>query len=174
METGESPWQAVVREVIEEVGLQIQVERVLGIYSVPERGDLVFTFLCVPVGGVILTSEEADEVRWFTRNTIPSNTSRRQLERIEDAYANSIPFASPMPNKALQPTVPPPLRFGSTAAELGRLGVKQPNATLSSMSRADWLKEEIGWLKVAFGIAVALDASLVAWLPRTMQRRALS
>ncbi len=25
-------------------------------------------------------------------------------------------------------------------------------------------KEEIGWLKVAFGIAVALDASLVAWL----------
>ncbi len=89
VETGESPWQAVVREVIEEVGLQIQVERVLGIYSVPERGDLVFTFLCVPVGGVILTSEEADEVRWFTRNTIPSNTSRRQLERIEDAYANS-------------------------------------------------------------------------------------
>jgi hypothetical protein len=32
------------------------------------------------------------------------------------------------------------------------------------MSRADRLKEEIGWLKVAFGIAVALDASLVAWL----------
>jgi drug/metabolite transporter (DMT)-like permease len=32
------------------------------------------------------------------------------------------------------------------------------------LSRADRLKEEIGWLKVAFGIAVALDASLVAWL----------
>ncbi|MBX6419630.1 MAG: hypothetical protein IRZ06_01290 [Nevskia sp.] len=32
------------------------------------------------------------------------------------------------------------------------------------MSKADRLKEEIGWLKVAFGIAVALDASLVAWL----------
>jgi drug/metabolite transporter (DMT)-like permease len=32
------------------------------------------------------------------------------------------------------------------------------------MSRADRLKEEIGWLKVAFGIAVALDASVVAWL----------
>ena len=34
----------------------------------------------------------------------------------------------------------------------------------SSMSKADRLKEEIGWLKVAFAIAVALDASLVAWL----------
>ena len=32
------------------------------------------------------------------------------------------------------------------------------------MSKADRLKEEIGWLKIAFGIAVALDASLVAWL----------
>ncbi|AWN16336.1 hypothetical protein [Salinisphaera sp. LB1] len=26
------------------------------------------------------------------------------------------------------------------------------------------MKEAIGWLKVAFGIAIALDASVVAWL----------
>lgn len=32
------------------------------------------------------------------------------------------------------------------------------------MSKADRIKEEIGWLKLGFGIAVALDASLVAWL----------
>lgn len=32
------------------------------------------------------------------------------------------------------------------------------------MSKADRLKEEIGWLKVVFAIATALDASLVAWL----------
>jgi len=32
------------------------------------------------------------------------------------------------------------------------------------MSRADKLKEEIGWLKVVFGILVATDLSLVAWL----------
>lgn len=32
------------------------------------------------------------------------------------------------------------------------------------MSRADRLKEEIGWLKVIFAVSVALDASLVAWL----------
>jgi drug/metabolite transporter (DMT)-like permease len=32
------------------------------------------------------------------------------------------------------------------------------------MSKVDRLKEEIGWLKVAFAIAAALDASLVAWL----------
>jgi len=32
------------------------------------------------------------------------------------------------------------------------------------MSKADRLKEEIGWLKVVFAVCVALDASLVAWL----------
>ena len=32
------------------------------------------------------------------------------------------------------------------------------------MSKTDKLKEEIGWLKVIFGILVATDISLVAWL----------
>lgn len=32
------------------------------------------------------------------------------------------------------------------------------------MSKGDRIKEEIGWLKVAFGIAIALDASVVAGL----------
>lgn len=32
------------------------------------------------------------------------------------------------------------------------------------MSKIDKLKEEIGWLKVIFGILVATDISLIAWL----------
>ena len=32
------------------------------------------------------------------------------------------------------------------------------------MARIDRLKEEIGWLKVVFGILVAIDASLLGWL----------
>ena len=32
------------------------------------------------------------------------------------------------------------------------------------MSKIDRIKEEIGWLKVAFGVAAALDASIIAWL----------
>ena len=32
------------------------------------------------------------------------------------------------------------------------------------MSKIDRIKEEIGWLKVAFGVAAALDASVIAWL----------
>ncbi len=32
------------------------------------------------------------------------------------------------------------------------------------MSKAERIKEEIGWLKLVFGILVAIDVSLVAWL----------
>ncbi len=32
------------------------------------------------------------------------------------------------------------------------------------MPKIDRLKEEIGWLKLVFGILVAIDASLVGWL----------
>ncbi len=32
------------------------------------------------------------------------------------------------------------------------------------MSKIDRLKEEIGWLKIIFGILIATDISLVAWL----------
>ena len=32
------------------------------------------------------------------------------------------------------------------------------------MSKAERLKEEIGWLKVIFGIFVATDISMIAWL----------
>ena len=30
--------------------------------------------------------------------------------------------------------------------------------------RSDGIKEELGWLKVIFGVLVAIDASLVAWV----------
>jgi hypothetical protein len=32
------------------------------------------------------------------------------------------------------------------------------------MSKADGIKEELGWLKVVFGVLVAVDVSLVAWV----------
>jgi ADP-ribose pyrophosphatase YjhB (NUDIX family) len=86
VEPNESPWAAVVREVEEEVGLLVRVERLIGVYSVPEKSDLMLNFLCVPIGGALRLSAEADEIRWFTRAGVPRNTLPRHIERIEDAY----------------------------------------------------------------------------------------
>jgi len=41
------------------------------------------------------------------------------------------------------------------------------------MSKADRFKEEIGWLKVAFGIAVAVAVSLVGWLAQNYETASL-
>lgn len=87
VEPGESPRAAVAREVEEEVGLLVRVERLLGVYSVPQRTDLVMNFLCVVTGGAPRQGDEADDIRWFDRKSIPSNTLPRHLERIEDAYS---------------------------------------------------------------------------------------
>ncbi|HEY2824559.1 MAG TPA: hypothetical protein VGI83_03345 [Gemmatimonadales bacterium] len=32
------------------------------------------------------------------------------------------------------------------------------------MPRSDGIREELGWLKVIFGVLAAIDASLVAWV----------
>jgi len=32
------------------------------------------------------------------------------------------------------------------------------------MSKSDRIKEELGWLKLVFGLLVAVDVSLIAWL----------
>jgi ADP-ribose pyrophosphatase YjhB (NUDIX family) len=89
VEANESPWDAVVREVAEEVGLMARVERLLGVYSVPSRADLVLNFLCVSVSGEIRLSDEADAIQWFSREDIPPNTLPRQRERIDDAFDHS-------------------------------------------------------------------------------------
>jgi len=87
VEETESPWAAVVREVQEEVGLIVRVERLLGVYSIASKADLVLNFLCTVVGGVERLSAEADAIGWFERASIPPNTLPRHAARIEDAYA---------------------------------------------------------------------------------------
>jgi 4-hydroxybenzoate polyprenyltransferase len=38
------------------------------------------------------------------------------------------------------------------------------------MAQLDGVKEELGWLKVVFAVAVAIDASLIAWLAQAYAR----
>jgi len=38
------------------------------------------------------------------------------------------------------------------------------SGSLEIVAKIDRLKEEVGWLKVVFGVLVAIDASLLGWL----------
>ena len=86
-EENETPWQAAIREVAEETGLQVEVEKLVSIGSRPERQDLVFTFICKIVGGEMKKTREADDIQYFALANIPANTPPSKLDRIKDALA---------------------------------------------------------------------------------------
>jgi 8-oxo-dGTP diphosphatase len=85
VESGESPWQAVVREVKEEVGLDVEVERLVGVYSWPGEDDLTLTFACKAVGGELSASDESSGARYFRWNDLPPNTFQEHRKRVGDA-----------------------------------------------------------------------------------------
>jgi len=82
MELGESISQAVMREVKEETGFAVEVERLVGIYSDPGhivaysdgevRQQFSICFACRVVGGDFAESDESLDVRFFT----PADVSR--------------------------------------------------------------------------------------------------
>jgi len=84
----EAPWETVVREVKEEVGLDVEVERLAGVYSKRNQDDLVFSFVCRVVGGELTLTDEADQIEYFSIGEIPKNTSPKQVERIKDVLAD--------------------------------------------------------------------------------------
>lgn len=85
LESGEVPWEGVLREVKEEVGINVRVVRLQGLYSKPDKNEVVFSFICEHIGGEITLSDEADKISYFAFDDFPKNTSPRQVERIKDA-----------------------------------------------------------------------------------------
>jgi 8-oxo-dGTP diphosphatase len=89
VESGELPTEAVIREVREETGLDVVVERLVGVYGKAEKEELVFAFVSSVVGGQLSVTDETDESRYFEIGNIPANTIPKQVERIHDAVGLS-------------------------------------------------------------------------------------
>jgi ADP-ribose pyrophosphatase YjhB (NUDIX family) len=86
MESGETPWDGVIREVREETGFEVAVERLVGVYSwAPCKDEIIFSFVCRVTGGTPATSEESDDVRFFAPDELPANTFPEHVHRLRDA-----------------------------------------------------------------------------------------
>jgi ADP-ribose pyrophosphatase YjhB (NUDIX family) len=83
-EKGETPWEGVIREVKEETGFNVEVKKLTGIYSKPHEDDVAIQFMCNVIGGEMKTNKEADKIRYFAFEEIPSNTVSKQVERVKD------------------------------------------------------------------------------------------
>lgn len=90
--SGETPWDGVIREVKEEVGLDVAVQRLVGVYKDEARDDIVFSFLCEIVGGEMTLTDEADAIAYFPFEQIPQNMHIHHLARIQDMLFDAETF----------------------------------------------------------------------------------
>jgi len=88
MENGESPWDGLKREVKEETGLEVEISKLAGVYSKPDKNEVVLSFICKKIGGEITLNDEADKIEFFEINKLPPNTPPKQAERIGDSITN--------------------------------------------------------------------------------------
>src|SRR5437867_3266053 len=97
VEPGESVSEALVREVMEETGLEVAPVRLVGVYSAPALGQVVTypdgnvihyvssSFECRIVGGSLACGSESMELEWFPPDALPDELMPMHRIRIADA-----------------------------------------------------------------------------------------
>lgn len=84
MEAGETVDEALRREVYEETGLEVEVEQLVGVYSKPQKQEVVLAFRCSILNGEPRATDETRECRYFASDALPPNTLPKHRERVED------------------------------------------------------------------------------------------
>ena len=85
---GETGEETLVREVREETGLEIAIERRVGDYvRTGFRPHTARVWQCRPVGGELRVSRETPEVEWFALDAIPSTLLPWYRQPLADALA---------------------------------------------------------------------------------------
>ncbi len=91
IDPGEQPAAAVIREVMEETGVRIEIERVSGVYTSPvitypnqDVAQYVITaFRCKPIAGEPrVNDDESLEIKYFPLSELPDDLREDHLLRI--------------------------------------------------------------------------------------------
>lgn len=96
VDAGEGPHEAVVRETREETGLEVEVDRLVGVYTWDrihrhqgvDRCLVTTVSLCHVVGGTLTLTKEALQHGWFDPSALPAPmASRYHVAVLQDAIA---------------------------------------------------------------------------------------
>lgn len=88
LELGETFEEGVRREVAEETGVDVRVERLTGAYKNLPRGIVALVFRCTAVGGDAGESDEAQRVRWLTPTEVERLMAPAYAVRVLDALSD--------------------------------------------------------------------------------------
>ena len=86
LELGEQFEDGVRREVLEETGLDVHVDRLTGVYKNLSLGVVALVFRCTPLGTVHHNSTEAVAVRWVDPDEITALMDPAYAVRVTDAF----------------------------------------------------------------------------------------
>ena len=89
LELGETVEEGVCREVREETGLEVEVDHLVGVYSKPQKQEIVLTFVCRVLGGTLTATEESRECRYFSPDAMPANTLPKHRQRVMDTLLDA-------------------------------------------------------------------------------------
>lgn len=88
LELGETFEEGVVREVLEETGVHVEVGRLTGIYKNLTIGVVAIVYRCAPVGGSVTSSDEASVAEWVHVQDALSRMENVFAIRLSDAFAD--------------------------------------------------------------------------------------
>jgi 8-oxo-dGTP diphosphatase len=87
VEPGESPVEALKREVFEETGCSVKPTGLIGVYAKPFADDLVLCFEARVIGREPWEpNHEIAEVKYFARTELPEEMTYIARTRIRDAF----------------------------------------------------------------------------------------
>jgi mutator protein MutT len=95
LELDETFEEGVRREVHEETGIWVNVDRLTGVYKNMKHGIVALVFRCAPEAGNLTTTDESREVRWMTLQETRTEMTPAYAIRIADALnEGSVPTRS--------------------------------------------------------------------------------
>ncbi len=87
LEMAETFEECVSREVLEETGISIRVERLTGVYKNMKRAIVALVYRCSPLNGPVFATTEAAEVRWMTLDEVRKAMTPAYSVRVVDAFS---------------------------------------------------------------------------------------
>jgi ADP-ribose pyrophosphatase YjhB (NUDIX family) len=92
LERSETPEEGLAREAREEIGAEIAVIRLVGVYAKPQKQEIVLTYLCHLASGSPEpgTSEEVSEVGVFRLDELPDDLLPKHRQRVLDAASGQV------------------------------------------------------------------------------------
>jgi ADP-ribose pyrophosphatase YjhB (NUDIX family) len=87
VDRGEEVTVAAIREAREEAGLDVRLDRLVGIYSYSGRTPVIIVYAATIIGGAMAIDDESLEIREFSLDDIPwDELAFRSTREALDAY----------------------------------------------------------------------------------------